>query len=250
VKLETSSLSLTLGDRAVLSDLTLELAPGAIIGLVGPNGAGKSSLLRTLNGFHPEASGTISIGGDSLASLSPRARARRITYVAADLETDFPITTEEFVALGGFALPAGETPPVRSAMVETGCWDYRSRYLAELSSGERQRAHFARALHQGSKWICLDESFSRLDLHHQARIGELLRTYVKRGTSFLFVSHDLNFTTDLAERCVLLREGRVVAEGKTSETVNAENIRKLYPDADVVLTPHPVTGAMKVYFRG
>ena len=138
----------------------------------------------------------------------------------------------------------------RAVMEETGCWDYRGRVLTELSSGERQRAHLARALLQGSKWICLDESFSRLDLHHQARIGTLLRKYVSRGFSFLFVSHDLNFTTDWADRCVLFREGSIVAEGPTLEAVNAENLRKLYPDAEIVLTPHPVSGAMKVYFRG
>jgi iron complex transport system ATP-binding protein len=134
-------------------------------------------------------------------------------------------------------------------MEETECWTFRDRSLRELSSGERQRVHLARALYQKSKWICLDESFSRLDLHHQARIGQLLRAYVKRGYSFLFVSHDLNFTTDWADRCVLLGSGTVFAAGATTEVITEENIRRLYPDADVALTPHPLSGAMKVYFR-
>lgn len=250
MKIETEGLSLNFGERPVLDGISLVLDPGHIVGLIGPNGAGKSTLLRALNGVYSEVAGTIRIGDAEIHGLAPNERARRITYVGAELETDFPLRAEEFVAMGAFSLPSARTPSPKSTMEETGCWDYRGRFLSELSSGERQRVHFARALLQGSKWICLDESFSRLDLHHQARIGALLLKYVDRGFSFLFVSHDLNFTTDWADRCVLLRDGKVLAEGPTANTVNVENIRKLYPDADVVLTPHPVSGAMKVYFRG
>jgi iron complex transport system ATP-binding protein len=251
MKLEVAGLSLRLGDRPVLDSITFALEPGQIVGLLGPNGAGKSTLLRALNGVFPESSGTIRIGDAELRSLSPAARSRRITYVGAELETDFPLTAEEFVGMGAYSLAKPAEPKaVEAVMEESGCLDYRFRILNELSSGERQRVHLARALLQGSKWICLDESFSRLDLHHQARIGALLRTYVTKGFSFLFVSHDLNFTTDWADRCILLHAGKIVAEGETKSTVNAENLRKLYPDAEIILTPHPVSGAMKVYFRG
>jgi iron complex transport system ATP-binding protein len=252
MKLEIGGLSLELGGRTVLNGIRLELEPGQIVGLIGPNGAGKSTLLHALNGVFPEGWEKIRVGGATLAELSPAERARRVTYVAAELETDFPLTVGEFVAMGTYAM-AGidrEAAPIRAVMEETGCWGERERFLGELSSGERQRAHFARALIQGSNWICLDESFSKLDLHHQARIGALLRKYVARGFSFLFVSHDLNFTTDWADRCVLLCAGEIVAEGPTATTVDRENLRKLYPDAEIVLTPHPVSGAMKVYFRG
>ena len=250
MRIEIENLSLFLGGRAVLAGVNLTLAPGQIIGLIGPNGAGKSTLLRTLNGVFPEHSGRIKLGGADTRGLSPSDRARRITYVGADLETDFPLTVEEFVALGGFSLPYSTPAEVTVILEETGCLEYRTRPLNALSSGERQRAHLARALYQGSAWICLDESFSRLDLHHQARIGALLRKFVARGFSFVFVSHDLNFTTDWADSCVLLRDGTVIGEGPTVATVTAENLRKLYPDAEIILTPHPVSGAMKVYFRG
>ncbi len=251
MKLEARDLGLKLGDRTVLDGITFTLEPGQIVGLLGPNGAGKSTLLRALNGVFQEIAGTIRIGGEEFRTLSPAARARRITYVGADLETDFPLTAEEFVGMGAYSLGKPADPnAVETVMEESGCFEYRARILNELSSGERQRVHLARALLQSSKWICLDESFSRLDLHHQARIGTLLRKYVTKGFSFLFVSHDLNFTTDWADHCILLRAGKIVAEGATKATVNAENLRILYPDAEIILTPHPVSGAMKVYFQG
>jgi iron complex transport system ATP-binding protein len=245
-------LSLSLGDRPTLVDVSLSLDPGQIVGLIGPNGAGKSTFLRAINGFFPDFEGSVHIGDTELRSLAPSDRAKRITYVGNDLETDFPLTTEEFVSMGTFSLGnrKGTGTNIQTVLDETECSKFRDRFLGELSSGERQRAHLARALLQGSQWICLDESFSRLDLHHQARMGALLKKYVSRGFSFLFVSHDLNFTTDWSDRCVLLSEGKIVAEGPTEKTVNAENLRKLYPDAEIILTPHPVSGALKVYFQG
>lgn len=254
-KITIENLVVRYGERIVTDGLSLVLEPGKIVGLIGPNGAGKSSLLRVLNGLVPAQSGTLRVGESALAKLPPIERARKITYVGAELETEFPIATGEFVALGGYSLErfgskGDATARLREVMEETGCWEYRDRSLSELSGGERQRAHFARALLQAPDWICLDESFSKLDLHHQAKFGALLRRYVERGFSFLFVSHDLNFTTDWADHCVLLREGKLVADGPTSAVVNEANLRLLYPTAEIVLSPHPVTGAMKVYFRG
>jgi iron complex transport system ATP-binding protein len=249
------ALDVKLGGRTVLDRVSIEFEPGRITGLIGPNGAGKSTLLRVVCGLERRYEGRIVLGTESLASLPANERAKRITYVGSEVDTEFPLSALETVAMGTYPLglrhlEEKDFARIREVMEETGCWAFADRVLPVLSSGERQRVHLARALLQGSAWICLDESFSRLDLHHQARIGALLRKYVARGLSFLFVSHDLNFTTDWADRCVLLKDGRVVGEGETKLAMTVENLRKLYPDADVVLSPHPISGAMKVYFRG
>lgn len=251
--LTLEKLSVTLSGRSIIEDLSLQFPAGKITGIIGPNGSGKSTLLRALNQILPLSSGAIRFGETSLDTLSPRERARWITYVGSELETEFPLSALEWVSLGTFSFTRSPSMDdhsrVRQQMEEVGCWEYRDRILTELSSGERQRVHLARALVQNSKWICLDESFSRLDLHHQSRMGALLRKYLTRGTSFLFVSHDLNFTTDWADFCLLLKMGKVVAFGATEEAVTEANLRILYPDAEMTLSPHPVTGAMKVYFR-
>lgn len=248
------NLTVTLSGREIIEDISLEFPAGKITGIIGPNGSGKSTLLRTLNQIIPHHTGEIWFGNTPLNSLTPRERAQWITYVGSELNTDFPLTALEWVALGGFSLSHSATngnhERVREQMEAVGCWGYRDRFITDLSSGERQRVHLARALVQNSKWICLDESFSRLDLHHQSRMGGLLRELLGHGRSFLFVSHDLNFTTDWADSCLLLQKGRAVAFGKTEAVVTEKNIRTLYPDTELMLSPHPVTGAMKVYFRG
>lgn len=255
MRVETRDLVIRRGNAEILNRISLRLEPGAIIGLIGPNGAGKSTLLRTLCGLEPPTSGSVLLGEKEIQSFSARERAKFITYVGAEVETEFPLTAIETVALGTYALGLKRLSPsdekrIHDVMEETGCADFANRALMNLSGGERQRVHLARALLQGSKWICLDESFSRLDLHHQARIGALLRNYLARGFSFIFVSHDLNFTTDWADRCVLIKDGRIVGEGDTKTMTTEANLRKLYPDAEIILSPHPMTGAMKVYFRG
>jgi iron complex transport system ATP-binding protein len=249
------TLDVKLGGRTVLDRVSVRFEPGKITGLIGPNGAGKSTLLRVVCGIERRYEGQVLLGDERLSELSAIERAKRITYVGSEVETEFPLSALETVALGTYPLglrrlEERDFARIRGVMEETGCWVFADRALPVLSSGERQRVHLARALLQGSAWICLDESFSRLDLHHQARIGALLRKYVERGSSFLFVSHDLNFTTDWADRCVLLKDGVIMGEGETKLAMTEANLRKLYPDAEIVLSPHPITGAMKVYFRG
>ncbi len=249
------NVDLRYGSRDVFRDFSLTLTPGKVIGLIGPNGSGKSSLLRLLNGIVSPSAGRVQAGEQNLSELSSEKRARLTTYVGPEVETDFPITAGEWVALGGYSLSRlGSTiefeVSVKEVMQTTECWEYRDRPLTELSSGERQRAHLARALVQAPAWICLDESFSKLDLHHQAKFGALIRKYTEAGISFLFVSHDLNFTTDWAEECVVIRDGALVAQGRTCDVVNEENLRRLYPQAEFSIAAHPTSGALKVYFRG
>lgn len=248
--LQIKRLTLRRRGRTIVEDATFTIRPGEILGLIGPNGSGKSTLLKAVAGIASDAEGQALLDGTDLMDLPTRDRATLITYVSAELDSEFPVTALEAVSLGDFVRSDSRESTLRAVMEETGCWVYRDRVLSELSGGELQRVAVARAFYQDSKIVLFDESFSKLDLHHQARMGEILKKRASRGTAFVLVSHDLNYTTDWAERCVLLRAGKVLAEGSTRDVITEANLRLLYPDANIVLTPHPVTGAMKVYFRG
>ncbi len=241
------------GNKAILSSVSISIPPGKITGIIGPNGAGKSTLLRVFCGLVTPDGGEMSIDLLNLDKISSIHRAKLITYVGSELETDFPLTAIDIVTLGNYSLDPIDTDRthdrVKHIMTESNCWGLKDQIFSELSSGEKQRVHFARALFQGSKWVCLDESFSKLDLHHQAQIGTLLRKYLAQGISFIFVSHDLNFTTDLADECLLIKGGRILFQGETRNVITEKNIRTLYPEADLFLAPHPISGLMKVYFK-
>lgn len=249
MKIKIQDLSFKFRSTPVINRLSFTLEPGSIISLLGPNGAGKSTLLRILNGYLGHYSGKIYFDEIEFQTLSVLDRAKKITYVGAELETDFPVSVEEYIRMGRGMFNEGSFyDDLSIVMEETGCKKKSTHLMQELSSGERQRVHLARALYQKSKWICLDESFSKLDLHHQVVFGNLLKKYVMLGYSFIFVSHDLNFTTDWADRCILLKEGEVVADGATSSVLTKKNLSILYPDTEIYFSTHPKTGALKIYF--
>ncbi len=241
--LSIKSLAVSLGERKILSDVSFSIRAGEIFGLIGPNGSGKSTLLKTLAGMITPDGGSIELLGKNVLTQSIFDRSRGLTYVSSELMSEFPVTAREFVGMS-----RGQV--IESVMKETGCWDFKDRWIGELSGGERQRVAIARALSQGAQVICLDESVSKLDLHHQAAMGKLLKNYSLKGISFILVAHDLNFTTDWADRCLFLKQGRVIALDQTERLMNVESLKKLYPDVELSFISHPQTGKKKVFFLG
>lgn len=247
------------GGGPVLNDVSLELERGRIVALLGPNGCGKSTFLKIMAGILPlkgkGASGVVRFAGDSFFDLPAGVRATKVAYVAPDFHTEFPMTAREVVSLGriqhsGFgAKHRQETEDlVQRAMELCHCWGLRERDAHTLSGGEKQLVAVARAIVQGARILLLDETLSRMDLHHQAAIGRLLRKLAGEGYSIVLVSHDVNLATEWADDCLLMRKGVSIAFGPTREVLTIERVRTLYPSSDLVLGASPTTGAPKVFF--
>jgi iron complex transport system ATP-binding protein len=239
--LDVKNLNVSRGSKIILSDVSFSVRPGEILGLIGPNGSGKSTLLKTLAGMILPKSGSIELSGVDVLKQSIFDRSRALTYVSDDLMSEFPVTAGEFVGMS-------RGSAIASSMKETGCLELKDCLVSELSGGERQRVSIARALAQGSKVICLDESLSQLDLHHQSMMGRLLKNYTSSGISFILVAHDLNFTTDWSDRSLLIKDGQVIAIDQTDRLMNAESLKKLYPNVELTFIAHPQTGKKKVFF--
>jgi iron complex transport system ATP-binding protein len=226
---------------------------GAIVGLLGPNGSGKTTLLRILAGILQPAAGQVTIDGEPIARLSRRELARRIAVVPQETHSTFDFSVLDMVLmgryphLGPFALEgAADLAVAREALEATGTAAFEARSFATLSGGEKQRVVIASALAQGSDMLLLDEPTAALDLRYQLEIMALLRSLnADRDTTLIVSTHDLNLVAALCERIVLLKHGRVLAQGPTTEILTADNIRLLYDvNADVAL--HPRTGRLTV----
>jgi iron complex transport system ATP-binding protein len=248
--------------RPALKEIQFEVEEGSFIALLGPNGSGKSTLLKMISGVLPfarqQVEGQVRCRGEDLLRLTPDGRACLITYVPADLLVDFPLTAFEAVLMGrshamGSIFDRGSEADfirVEEAMRACQCWGFRERDLRELSSGERQLVAMARALAYGAKNLLIDESLSRMDLHHQAILGALLkRLCTEKRYSVVLVSHDWNLATEWADRCVLLREGQVVAQGPCEQVLTASRLEELFPAAPVYIGTHPETGKPRIYFH-
>jgi len=227
--LTTQGLSVMLGSRAVLTDVSLSLAAGHLVALVGPNGAGKTTLLRALTGLLP-SQGDIRIGGDDLSALSLRERARRFAYLPQGHLVHWPLPVRDIVALGRY--PHGATDPARLATKDaeavaraiqaTAVVGFSDRRVTELSGGERSRVALARVLAVEAPVILADEPTASLDPRYQIDVMKNLRTAADGGVLVIVVTHDLGLAARFADTMIVLSDGRLVAQSSPAEALSAQ----------------------------
>ena len=237
----------------VLDGVSLKVERGASVALLGPNGAGKTTLLKLLAGMLQPRGGQVTLDGRPVSALTRREIARRLAVVPQETRTPFDFTVIEMVLmgryphLGAFELEgARDLAIAREALAATGTAAFESRAFSTLSGGEKQRVVIAGALAQSAEVLLLDEPTAALDLRYQFEIITLLRRLnAERGTTVIVSTHDLNLAAALCDRMVLLRGGRIMAQGATGEVLTPEHVRALYEiDADVQF--HQRAGRMMV----
>src|SRR5881409_31984 len=239
-----------------LADLSFEIAPGEIVGVIGPNSSGKTTLIRLLTRVLEPASGEIRLEGVPVRRLSRTDLARRVAVVPQGILPQFPFTVGELALMGRYPHDPGryfESPRDRSvaraAMEATGVLELADMPLEHLSGGERQRAVIARALAQEPRLLILDEPTAHLDLRYQAEcIGLLRRINRERGTTVVLVSHDLNLAAEVCDRLLLLSAGRVVRVGSPSDVLDAGRLSAVY-GCDVTVSDNALTGRPLVQVR-
>jgi iron complex transport system ATP-binding protein len=229
VLLEALGLELGYEDRIVLRGVDFSLEAGEVVAIVGPNGAGKSTLLHALLGLVPKGRGTVKIGGRPLETLRRSEIARRIAFVPQDSRADFAFTVRELVAMGrtphlGRFQPERDldTAAVDHALEVTETRAFEHRIVSELSGGEQQRVHLARAIAQTTDVLLLDEPTASLDLEHQLEVLDLVRKLARTGKAAAVALHDLSLAARVADRLVVLADGRIVASGKPEEVITEE----------------------------
>lgn len=240
-------------EAPVLKGLELEIAEGEIVGILGPNGAGKSTLFKVLSGLLPPVSGTVRLFGQDVRRLPPAVRARTVAVVPQDLDLPVPYSVEDVVTMGRTASIGRLSRPsaydrqvVERALVYTDVADIRDRPLNELSGGERQRAIVAMALAQEPRIILMDEATSHLDINHRLEIMQLVeRLNAESGMTVLMISHDLQLAAEFSRRLILLDRGTVVADGKPSQVLTEESVRRVY-HCDVRVHQDPQTGGLSI----
>ena len=225
-----------------LADLSFEIAPGELVGVIGPNSSGKTTLIRLLTRVLEPASGEIRLEGVPVRRLSRTDLARRVAVVPQGILPQFPFTVGELALMGRYPHDPGryfESPRDRSvaraAMEATGVLELADMPLEHLSGGERQRAVIARALAQEPRLLVLDEPTAHLDLRYQVEAAALLRRLNReRGTTVLLVSHDLNLAAEVCDRLVLLNGGRVAAIGGPEAVLDETLLAAVFGCAVVV----------------
>ncbi|MBV8622484.1 MAG: ABC transporter ATP-binding protein [Herbaspirillum sp.] len=222
------------GERVILDDIDLCVAPGEVVALLGPNGAGKSSLLRCVNQIAGRHEGRITIDGRAAQSMTPRELARRVSWVPQHTGSTMALRVHDMVLLGRAphrcpGSSAHDRAIALAALERLHLQELAMRPLDQLSGGERQRAMLARAIAQEGQLMLLDEPTSDLDLRHQVAVIQTVREIARtRGTAMLVAIHDLALAARLADRLVMLAGGRIHAGGPWGEVLTPANIRAVY----------------------
>ncbi|WP_336325751.1 heme ABC transporter ATP-binding protein [Halovenus sp. HT40] len=238
------------GDVSVLDGVDITVEQGEFVGLVGPNGAGKTTLLRLLNGLLEPDSGTVTLDGTDISTLSSREVSRQVATVPQDSSIGFSFTAEQIVEMGRTPHRSrldwsDETDPVEEALERTEMLDLRERAVDDLSGGERQRVLLARALAQEPDVLVLDEPTASLDINHQIQVLGLVEQLVDEGRAAVAAIHDLDLAARFCDRLVLLADGAVQAQG-APERVLADGALETAFETRTAVTDDPVTGTPRV----
>jgi osmoprotectant transport system ATP-binding protein len=212
--------------RPAVADVSLAIEPGEFVVLLGPSGCGKTTLLKMINRIHEPTGGAIRIDDVEVHDLPAPALRRRIGYVIQQTGLFPHMRVYDNVATVPKLL-RWDKARIRHRvdelleLVGLPPEDYARRYPAQLSGGEQQRVGLARALAAEPTTMLMDEPFGALDAITRTRLqGELKRIHHHLGQTILFVTHDIDEAVRLADRIVVMREGKVVQFASPLEIVS------------------------------
>lgn len=217
--LSFASLSLIRGGRPVVDRVDGIFEQGKVTAILGANGAGKSSLLSCLSGLVEEARAGVQLGGRPLTAIGAGERARLIGLLPQRGEIHWNMRVDALVALGRMAHSGGgrlseeDRAVITSVMADMDIAHLADRAVLTLSGGEQARVLLARVLAGEPQWLFADEPLASLDPAHQLVVLGRLRETARRGAGVVVVLHDVNHAARVADHVVLMKQGRIVADG-------------------------------------
>jgi len=230
-------------DKPVLRDVSFEIQAGSFLAIAGPNGVGKSTLINILARLLRPQSGRVLLEGENLRSCSVQEVARKVAVVRQEFIPAFGFSVIETVLMArtlhygrlGFESRTDRELTIR-ALELTGTTEFASRPLGSLSAGERQRVFIARGLAQDTPILLLDEPTSFLDLKHQIKVYDLLKSIqTEKGTTIVAITHDINLASQYCNETLLLYPpgGSTGGSpsyriGKTSEVLTPDEVERAF----------------------
>ncbi|GAA4557460.1 ABC transporter ATP-binding protein [Planotetraspora kaengkrachanensis] len=230
--LRAEKVSVVIGGRALVQDVTFQVGPGEVVALVGPNGAGKSTLLRTLYRALRPTSGRVLLDGEDVWRMPGRRLARRLAAVLQETPGEFDLTVYDVTAMGRTPYKrafqgddADDRRIIMDALESLDVADLAEAPFDRLSGGEKQRVLIARALAQGTGTMVLDEPTNHLDMRHQL---DALQQVRRLGVTAIVALHDLNLAAAFGDRICVLNAGRVVATGPPAAVLTPALLEEVY----------------------
>jgi len=233
--IKAQNICVSINDKEIVHNLSLEIPEGKVTAIIGPNGCGKSTTLKALSRILPYK-GSVTFKGNEMSALSQREFAKSLAILTQSPQAPSDLTVNDLVEMGrfphrGFLGRGGKDDKehVEWALAQTGVTAMRNRLLNTLSGGERQRAWIAMALAQRPEVLLLDEPTTYLDICHQLEIMQLIgRLNQELGLTVVMVVHDLNHAIMYADHVVVVKAGKLVTSGAPREIITADLLAEVF----------------------
>ncbi len=230
--LQVISIAKSYDRRVVLSDVSLSIAPGEVLGLLGPNGAGKTTSFYSIMGLVKPDSGRVMLDGQDITGLPMYRRAvMGLGYLPQETSIFRGMTVaQNIMSVLELAEPdkTTRTDRLEQLLGEFHLDGLRDSMATALSGGERRRCEIARALAADPSIMLLDEPFAGIDPLSIADIRALIIQLKSRGIGVLITDHNVRETLDICDRACIIYDGRVLFAGTPQALVADENVRRLY----------------------
>lgn len=234
MKLSVSNLKQGYGNNIVLDGLNFEVGMGEVVSILGPNGSGKSTLIKTICNIIKPRGGNISVDGVDVSNIKRNDFAKMVAYVPQSTMVFGHNSIYDTVLAGRrpyiqWSYSHSDIEMAADAMRRMHIDHLHDRYLSDVSGGQKQRAHIARALVQDSSYLVLDEPTSALDLKHQIETLTLLKELTSSGNKSAIVAvHDLNLALNYSDRVIVLKDSKIYADGSPKEVITKKMIQDVY----------------------
>ena len=224
------------------SDINVSLKEGEFVAILGPNGAGKSTLLKTLAGFIPKISGSITVQNQNLDAISEKERAKIISVVLTDRPIIENMTVFELVALGRTPytdyfgkIEKKDKLLIKKSVKDVGLEGFENKFISLLSDGERQKAFIAKALVQEAPLMLLDEPTAFLDLPSRVEIMHLLKELAhSHNKTILLSTHDLELAMQTADKIWLMAAEMPLKTGIPEDLALAGQFKKYFEREGII----------------
>lgn len=220
------------GLRTVVSEVSIQVEQGEIVGLLGPNGAGKTTTFYMIVGLVRPDAGQVFLNGESLTALPVHWRARRgIGYLAQEPSVFRGLSVEDNIMMvleANGTAPAARRQVLDELLQEFHLTGLRAQRGATLSGGERRRVEIARVLAMRPAYVLLDEPFTGVDPRSVAELQDVVRYLRQRGLGIIITDHNVRDTLAITDRSTIIHEGRILLEG-TAEVILADpEVRRVF----------------------
>jgi len=233
--LQAQNISFKYKEKNILEGVDLQIHQGDIISLLGPNGSGKSTLIKVLLGLLKPQRGTVFLEGKPILAYPQKAFAKKVAYVPQSSYLPFSYTVLEVVIMGRIAHQSifshytqKDEKIAKDTLELLGIAMLENLVYNELSGGQKQLVLIARALAQEAKILIMDEPVSGLDYGNQLRLLEQIQYLATKGYTFLKSTHYPDHALLISNKVMLMKEGKIIADGDTLSVINEQSIKTLY----------------------